>query len=185
MSSLPPEVQSLLCSTESESELPVIEERDIWLKMCSGRAVKSGAPCDLPAKLHAEFAPEIARPAAIIFNKIIQTGVWPSKWKVEHGVPLKKSNSSNDVQDEDSVRIISLTPYLSKIFEKFVMDWLLKFIGEKIDKKQFGGAKGTSTSHYLVEFINFILHNLDLGNHAVLATIMGAPKWLIDIVMVF
>ena len=51
-----------------------------------------------------------------------------------------------------------------------MISWLIEFIGDKIDPKQFGGQKGTSITHYLIEFINFILYNQDMTQpHAVLA----------------
>ena len=105
------------------------------------------------------------------------------------------------------MRIISLTNFLSKGFEKFVMKWLLSYIAHKIDRNQFGGLKGNSVTHYLVELINFILYNQDLKDpHAVLATLvefskafnrvnhnivittlskMGVPGWLLKIVASF
>ena len=47
--------------------------------------------------------------------------------------------------------------------EKFVVEWLLKFVGNKFDPKQFGGRKGSSISHYMIEIIHFILHNQDFN----------------------
>ena len=61
--------------------------------------------------------------------------------------------------NESDLRIISLTPFLSKIFEKIVVDWLMKYISDKLDKNQYGGRKGTSTCHYLIDFISYILYN--------------------------
>ena len=46
--------------------------------------------------------------------------------------------------------------------EKIVLQWLLSFISEKLDRDQFGGAKGHSVAHYLIEIINFVLYNQDL-----------------------
>ena len=58
-----------------------------------------------------------------------------------------------------------------------MIEWLLGYIGDKIDLKQFGGKKGVSTTHYLVEFLNFILYNLDLQErHAVLSTFVDFSK---------
>ena len=81
------------------------------------------------------------------------------------------------------------------------------YIGEKIDPKQFGGLKGNSISHYMIELINFILHHQDYNlpiavllctidfstafnrqNHNILVTTlsdMGVPGWLLNIVMGF
>ena len=159
---------------------------------------------DLPAKLMKEFGPEIARPAAQIFRKISKSGKWPQRWKTEQGIPLKKVP---DPKSEEEVRIISLTPFLSKVYEKIVADWLLKYISDKLDRNQYGGRRGTSTSHYLIDFITFILYNQDLTeSHAVLAAMvdyqkafnrqdhstlltilgdMGVPGWLLHIVMGF
>ena len=87
------------------------------------------------------------------------------------------------------------------------MDWLLEYIGLQIDRGQYGGQKGNSVTHYLVDFINFIMYNQDLSNiHAVLAVAidfsksfnrqnhnilicllsdLGVPGWLLQIVIGF
>ena len=135
---------------------------------------------------------------------MLETKQWPASWRTEYGVPLKKNPNP---EDENQVRIISLTSFFSKVFENFVIKWLLEFIGEKIDPKQFGGQKGNSITHYLIEFINFILYNQDMSNpHAVVALLvdyskafnrsnhhtlitllsdLGVPKWLLKIVISF
>ena len=41
--------------------------------------------------------------------------------------------------------------------EKFVVDWVMEYIGDRLDPKQFGGLKGNSISHYMIELLNFIL----------------------------
>ena len=108
---------------------------------------------------------------------------------------------------EDDLRIISLTSFFSKVMEKFVLDWLMIYVGHKMDPKQFGGLKGNSISHYMIELINFILYNPDYDlpiavlicaikfskafnrqNHNLLITKlsdMGVPGWLLKIVMGF
>ena len=173
-------------------------------KIKRANCTKGGVEGDLPAKLYKEFGPEISVPAAQIFRKISKTGIWPKRWKSEQGIPLKKTN---EPQSEDQVRIISLTPFISKIFEKIVADWLLKYIEDKLDSNQYGGRKGTSTSHYLIDFISYILYNQDLPeseavlasmvdyqkafnrqDHATTVTIlgdMGVPGWLLNIVIGF
>ena len=83
----------------------------------------------------------------------------------------------------------------------------MEYVGEKLDWGQFGGEKGTSLSHYLIEFVNFILYNQDMNTrHAGLAAMidyskavniichnriitilrrMGVPSWLLRIIMSF
>ena len=85
--------------------------------------------------------------------------------------------------------------------------WLLRYIKDKIDFRQYGGQKGNSITHYLIEFISFILSCQDSSdqtailavmvdfskafnrqNHNILITKlsdMGVPAWLLRIVMEF
>ena len=93
---------------------------------------------------------------------------------MEYGTPIQKqTNPAN----EDQLRIISLTNYLSKQFEKFIIIWLLQYIGHKLDRNQYGGEKGSSITHYLTELINFILFNQDLTvPHAVVAVMVDFSK---------
>ena len=91
--------------------------------------------------------------------------------------------------------------------EKIVVQWLMGYIKDKIDTQQFGGQKGNSISHYMIELINFILQNQDYDlpiavlvstidfskafnriNHNLIITKladMGVPGWLLNIVMGF
>ena len=132
------------------------------------------------------------------------TGEWPDSWKIDFGLPLKKVAEPGN---EDQIRIISLTPFFSKVFEKFVMEWLLDHIGHCIDWHQYGGQKGNGVAHYLIDFINFVQYNQDLKNihavlavaidfskafnrqnHSILVTLLsdlGTPGWLLRLVMGF
>ena len=110
-------------------------------------------------------------------------------------------------ESEDDLRPISLTAFFSKVSEHFVVMWLLRFIKDKIDFRQYGGFKGNSITHYIIEFINFILSCQDSSdqtailalmvdfskafnrqNHGILITKlcdMGVPGWLLRIVIGF
>ena len=83
----------------------------------------------------------------------------------------------------------------------------MEYLEEHLDWWQYGGQKGNSVSHYLIDFINFIQYNQDITNiHAVLAVTvdfskafnrqnhniliellseLGVPGWLLQIVMRF
>ena len=108
-------------------------------------------------------------------------------------------------ESEDDLRPISLTSFFSKVTEHFVVMWLMSFIKNKIDFRQYGGLKGNSITHYLIEFINFILSCQDSDdqtaiiavmvdfskafnrqNHNLLITKlsdMGVPAWLLKVVI--
>ena len=125
-------------------------------------------------------------------------------WCTEYGIPLQKQTNP---ENEDQLRIISLTSFFSKNFENFVIEWLMKYVGDKIDPNQYGGQKDNSITHYLIEFVNFVLYNQDMSNpRAVLAVMvdfkkafnrqnhnklitllsdMGVPGWLLRIIIGF
>ena len=136
----------------------------------------------------------------------MQTGKWPTRWKEERGIPLNKVKP-NQPKDEGELRIIFLTPFLSKTFERIVLDWLLEYVNKHIDWSQFGGRKCSSCNHYIIDMITFILYNQDLKEpKAVLAAMvdfekafnrqnhhklitklheMGVPGWLLNITIGF
>ena len=187
-----------------KSKLPYISRWAIEKRLKKAKKSKTGIEGDLPKLLIDEFYHELAEPLSFIYNDIIQTGKWPEQWKVEFGLPLKKVA---EPVSEDDLRIISLTPLYSKVFEKFVMEWLLGFLKDKIDQFQYGGQKGSSISHYLIDFVNFVSYNQDIKNiHAVLAVTidfskafnrqnhliliellseLGVPGWLLQIIIGF
>ena len=198
---LPPCVQSKL---RHVSKPPVISEYETYQKIMAANKPKAGIPGDLPRTIVQEFSPELATPVGMIINNIFQSGQWPDQWKMEWITAIGKVPIP---ESEDDLRPISLTAFFSKVAEHFVVEWLLKFIQDKIDFRQYGGMKGNSITHYLIEFINFILLNQDSTeqtailafmvdfskafnrqNHNLLITKlsdMGVPSWLLKVVMGF
>ena len=88
------------------------------------------------------------------------------------GVPINKV-APQVAESERELRVISLTPFLSKTFESIVLDWILEFVG--LDWNQYGGVRGSLCNHYLIDLITFILFNQDLKvPKAVLATTVSA-----------
>ena len=140
--------------------VPTIEDYQVYNAIRSAKKPKSaGVPGDLPRKLVKEFPIELAKPVASLFRSIMKTNKWPNKWAIEHGLALKKVKVP---ATESDVRIISLTSFWSKCMESFVIEWLNEAIGDKIDFTQYGGLKGQSTSHYLIDLVTFVLYNQDL-----------------------
>jgi hypothetical protein len=201
IATLPDRVRSKIEAQVNYSEIPTIEEYQIWENMKSSKKTKSCVPGELPARLRHEFGPELAGPAATIFNNIARSGCWVEHWKHESAIALKKTDNPTDEAD---TRVISITHYLSLQMEKFVLVWLLKHIQDKLDRDQFGGAKKHSVAHYLIEIMNFVLYNQDLPEkyatlmaaidiskgfnkmeHEIVLTKlsdMGTPGWLLKII---
>ena len=198
---LPQRVKTRLLSVDKP---PIVSEHDVYQQILSTKKAKSGVRGDLPGIVNKEFAPELTAPVCKVINNIIQSGEWPYQWKLEYVTPIAKIPAP---ESEDDLRPISLTPFFSKVTESFIVKWLLSFIGHKIDIRQFGGLKENSTTHYLIEFTNFILHNLDSVDqtailactidfqkafnrldHSILVTKLsdlGIPGWLLKVVIGF
>ena len=183
---------------------PTISEEETWRKIKAAKKPLSGVPGDLPKELTKEFSVELATPLCLLISKIAKNATWPTQWKKEFITPIGKIP---EPETEDDLRPISLTPFFSKVAEHFVVMWLLEYIEHLIDIRQYGGLKGNSITHYLIEFMNFILSNqeskeptailaclIDFSkafnrqNHNILITKlsdMGVPAWLLKIVMAF
>ena len=183
---------------------PTVTEFETFRKISSTKKPRSGVPTDLPKLIVKEFSPELALPVSRIINSILSTGEWPRQWKLEHVTPIGKVPTP---ETEDDLRPISLTPFFSKVTEQFIVMWLMEYIKDKIDFRQYGGQRGNSITHYLIEFINFILSSQDSANQtAILAVMvdfskafnrqnhnllitklsdMGVPAWLLSVVIAF
>ena len=130
------------------------------------KKTKSTFPGDLPFKLRKEIAPEVSTPLEDIFKASTMSGQYPSLWKQEIVTPVPKVNSPQTVKD---LRKITGTSEYSKLFENFLLKWILEDIGPSIDPAQFGNQKGTGTDHLLICLIDRILTHLQ-------PNIQGDPK---------
>ena len=72
-----------------------------------------------------KFSKLLAPKLSVMFRKLIQAGDFPSCWKVASVCPIPKEGNSCQVKD---YRPISITPVLSKIFERLLAPRLNKFM---------------------------------------------------------
>ena len=88
----------------------------------------------------------IAKIIAVLFNKSLNQGIFPSVLKFAKVVPIHKDDSLFEVSN---YRPISLLPTFSKIFEKLMYSRLIDFINkhEILYNKQFGFQKNMSTEY--------------------------------------
>ena len=93
---LPQNVQNKLQSRLS-AHVPYVSKYQVENMIRKAKKTKSGVPGDIPKQLCKEFGPELGAPLSLIYNNIIQSGLWPDAWKVEFGLPLqKKPNPINE-----------------------------------------------------------------------------------------
>ena len=73
------------------------------------------------------------------------------------------------------VRKIASTSDFSKIFEHFLLKFILSDISDKLSKTQYGGKKGVGTEHLLVSMIDTIRKYQDDPEH--LSVVMNSYDW--------
>ena len=61
----------------------------------------------------------VVEPLCLIFEKCLETGVYPSIWKKANVIPVHRKNSR---QNKENYRHISLLPIFGKIVEKLIFD---------------------------------------------------------------
>ena len=155
---------------------PVIQPEEVYEKFKKRKFKRSSVPNDVPPILKREFGPELASPAADIFNSINKSGVYPRQWVCEWVTAIPKVPSP---ESEDDLRNISLTSDLSKDYENFLIEWITPYIKNRLDPGQYGATKGCSITHYLVLLFNFILSSTDRADklpHAVMVALVDLKK---------
>ena len=123
---------------------------------------KSMVKCDIFPDLATKFSDILAVPLTCIFNKCFATGTWPCIWKEETAVIIPKCRNPESM---NNLRNLSCTPLYSKLMESFVLQRLKSEV--KIRMNQFGGKKGSGTTHYLIDLWNEILEGLEDNESAV------------------
>ena len=113
----------------------------------------------------------LAGPIASIYNRIVQDGRWPSPWLTEHVTIIPKNNNPETLSE---CRNISCTNYLSKLFERIVLSWAKEQVQPK--SNQYGGQKGCSTDHFLVDVWDQITDHLEDQRAAVILTSIDYSK---------
>ena len=98
---------------------------------------------------------EVCEPLQVIFQNILNTGIFPDQWKEANVTPVHKKK---DKQTVSNYRPISLLPLFSKVFEKIVFNNLYQFLKENslITKNQSGFTPGDSGTNQLISLVHDI-----------------------------
>ena len=109
---------------------------------------------DISAKLLHYIAEPISIPLSHIYNLMIKTGVFPSKFKISKSVAIHKSDSKTDPYN---YRGISLINNFSKVFEKILSNNIYDFLEsqEFFYKNQFGFKSGMSCNHAILKLLKY------------------------------
>ena len=112
-------------------------------------------------KLLKQIQSSLRTPLAILCNKSMSEGKFPTQLKTAKVVPLFKSGCRTDM---DNYRPISVLPVLSKVFEKIVLRWFKPFMKDKFYINQFGFTENASTIQAGQRFMAELLECYDKGS---------------------
>ncbi|KAI5728593.1 hypothetical protein M8J77_018362 [Diaphorina citri] len=88
------------------------------------------------------FLKFLSEPLARLYNRSLQLGIFPDKWKVAFVTPIHKSGKKNDIKNYRPVCNISIIP---KIFEKLVHSKIEPQMKSLIIDSQYGFMQKRST----------------------------------------
>jgi len=148
---LPPLDYSMLPAYLPALPPPQINPWDMYLRLQRVKTSKAPGPDLIPPKLIKEFAYELSVPLTDILNTSLREGTVPDMWRDATVIPVPKEHPA----DLTKIRPISLTAQFAKICESFVSTWIFSDIAPNVDSKQFGNIKCCSTTHCLVDLLNF------------------------------
>ena len=113
----------------------------------------------------------LAPKLAILFRLLIRAGKFPLCWRTANVTAVPKGASPSHLASE--YRPISITPVISKIFEKLLARRLNRFISENdlLPSTQFGFRKGFGTCDALTYLVHNIQSNLDTSSETRLVSL--------------
>ena len=102
---------------------------------------------------------------AVIFRRLLRLGSFPVCWRVANVTPIPKGPPSSSVSN---YRPISLTPILSRVFERLVSVRLAHFMECRgvLPTTQFAYRKGLATCDALLCLAHTLQSALEMGQEA-------------------
>ena len=113
-----------------------------------------------------KIAVKLAPKLAVVFRLLLKSGNFPSCWRKANITPIPKGASPSTLPSE--YRPISITPILSKIFERVLAKRLSQYCNKHclIPDSQFGFRKGLGTCDALLTLTHDVQSSLDLGQES-------------------
>jgi hypothetical protein len=122
---------------------------------------KGPGPDGLPTIFLKKCSSSLALPLTMIFNRSLESGVFPFDWKTSHICPIFKSGNKTEVSNYRGVAILSAIP---KLFELLVETRLQFYLKNLFVSQQHGFTKGRSTVTNLMSFCSSIFDRMDKGS---------------------
>ncbi len=123
---------------------------------------KSGDIYGISPRLIKDAGPSMATNLSILFNKSIETGIFPQLLKISKVIPVYKADSK---MLASNYRPISLLPIIGKLFEKVIFARITSFVKKYnlLYRRQYGFQNGKSTEHAIIDIQENILNSFEKG----------------------
>ena len=124
---------------------------------------KATGPDHIPSIVLRRCSPELSPVLAKLYSKCLAESCFPSCWKYSSVVPAYKNDGERS--DPGNYRPISLLPIVSKIFEYFINNSLIKHLEGTglFSDLQYGFRAFRSTADLLTVLSERIYNSLDVG----------------------
>ena len=147
--------------THISKPFKLIEPYQVYTQILCMKSKASTVVNDIPMKIIKEFGVELSNPLADILNRAIVFGEYPDSWKLEIVTPVPKKFPPASTEE---LRKISGLKNFSKIAEKFLAEYMMEDMKNRLDPSQYGNQKGVSINHYLIKLVNKILNVLNTNS---------------------
>lgn len=148
------------CNTIDNIQLFTFTESCILKKINKLDTSKAAGPDGIPPLLIKTCGTKLVKPLALIFNRSIRDGVFPTEWKKARIAPIyKKGDRSNII----NYRPISILSTFSKLFESVLYPIIYHHVDNIISIHQHGFRSGRSVQTNLVSYLTDI--SLEVGNN--------------------
>lgn len=121
----------------------------------------SPGPDAVPAYIIKGCLDELIAPITYIFNLILDTGHYPTRWKKSRVTPIPKSGSKTKVENYRPIAILSA---LAKVFETALHNSLLPQCLPYITDAQHAFLPRRSVNTNLVTLVDYVSREMDHGN---------------------
>ena len=137
-----------------------IDQQKVVTIINSLNPTKASGPDNISVRMLQLCPNEMSFILKLFFEKILQSGEFPSMWKQANVQPVHKKGSRQLIKN---YRPISLLPVCSKILEKLIFDQLYLFLMQNnlISEKQSGFKPGDSTIYQLISITNEIYESFE------------------------
>lgn len=127
---------------------------------------KGSGPDNIPPVFIVKCANNLVIPLHFIYNKSLETGIFPTIWKLSKVVPVYKEGAKDVVGNYRPISILSI---FAKLFEALLNPILQGYLSKFLTNHQFGFRKYRSTCSNLVTYVESVSAAVDNGKevHAI------------------